>query len=81
VLKSPRTVKHWEFRIFDAQGKLFRLIEGRGNPPETIVWDGKGDRGEALISGTIHQASFRVADPLGNEAENPETLSFRAVFR
>lgn len=76
-----RAVSRWRLEIIDPQGRVFRNQRGDGNPPEGLIWDGKGDAGDALISGQIYQARMWVMDPLGNEASNPSPISFRAVFR
>ena len=77
-----RAASRWRLEIIDPQGKVFRNFRGDGSPPaEGLLWDGKGDQGDALISGQVYQARMWVMDPLGNEASSPTPVSFRAVFR
>lgn len=77
-----RAASYWHLEILDSQGAVFRTLRGDGNPPaEGMVWDGKGDKGDALISGQVYQARMKVSDPLGNESSSPTPVSFRAVFR
>jgi flagellar hook assembly protein FlgD len=80
-LKSGRGIALWRLEILDPRGKLFRSIQGTGDVPENIVWDGKDDRGEALVSGQVYSARFWVKDAIGNEAVTQTAVSFRAVFR
>lgn len=81
ALKAGRGISQWRLEISDQQGKVFRSILGNGSLPEVLVWDGKGDQGDALISGQIYSARIFVTDALGNEGANPTPISFRAVFR
>lgn len=80
-LKAGRGIALWRLEIYDAQGRVFRTVLGSGSLPEMLVWDGKGDRGEALISGQVYSARISVTDSLGNAGANATPVSFRAVFR
>jgi hypothetical protein len=80
-LKSGRGIAQWRLEVLDPRGQVFRTVLGSGSLPEMLVWDGKGDRGEALISGQVYSARLRVTDALGNEGATATPVSFRAVFR
>jgi hypothetical protein len=80
VLKSGRGIARWRLEISDYQAKVFRTVLGEGPLPEMLVWDGKGDQGDALISGQVYSAKLFVTDALGNEGTSPTPISFRAVF-
>lgn len=80
-LKAGRGISQWRLEISDQGGKVFRTVLGQGPLPEMLVWDGKGDMGDALISGQIYTARLFVTDALGNEGTNATPISFRAVFR
>jgi len=80
-LKSGKGISQWRLEVLDPQGKAFRTLQGQGALPEMLVWDGKGDMGEALISGQVYSARLWVKDALGNEGVTPTPVSFRAVFR
>jgi hypothetical protein len=79
-LKAGRGIASWRLEIIDPLGQVFRSVLGTGNMPEVLVWDGKGNQGEALISGQVYSARLAVIDALGNEGAS-NTVSFRAVFR
>jgi hypothetical protein len=81
ALKAGRGISAWRLEIIDPQGKVFRTIQGQGVPPEMMVWDGKGDMGDALVSNQVYSARFWVKDALGNEGQTPTPVSFKAVFR
>ena len=79
-LHGGRGLKAWELRIRDAQGGAFRTLRGEGELPSLLVWDGKGDRGDALISNTVYSAQLWVQDVRGDSSVNPTPVQFRAVF-
>ena len=81
TLKSGRGIAEWRLEVLDPQGKVFRNQPGQGLLPESMVWDGKGDQGDALISGQIYSARLWVKDAIGNESVSQTPVSFRAVFR
>ena len=81
VLQSGRGIAAWRFEVLDPQGQVFRTVQGQGDLPASMVWDGKNDAGEALISGQIYSARLWVKDSIGNESKTQTPVSFRAVFR
>jgi hypothetical protein len=81
LLKAGRMALRWRLEILDGRDQVFRTYHGEGAPPTTLVWDGKSDKAEALVSGQIYQARMWAVDPLGNEASSLSPVSFRAVFR
>ncbi len=81
ALKSGKGVTQWRVEILDPQGAIFRTYQGDGDLPASVVWDGKNDKGEALVSTWVYQARLWVKDALGNEGLSPTPVSFKAVFR
>ena len=81
ILKAGRGIAGWRLDILDPQGKIFRTQQGQGPVPEMLVWDGKDDLGNALISGQVYSARLWVKDALGNEGQTATPVSFKAVFR
>jgi flagellar hook assembly protein FlgD len=79
-LKSGRGIAAWRVEVMDATGKVFRTLQGEGSLPETVVWDGKGDNGDELISNSVYSARLWVKDALGAEGVSAMPVSFRAVF-
>ncbi len=39
------TINEWELNIFNEDGDVVRTYSGDDNPPASIIWDGKDDRG------------------------------------
>ncbi len=82
TLKSGRGIAEWRMEVLDPQGKVFRSLQGEGAlPTDSIVWDGKSDQGDALVSGQVYSARLWVKDAIGNESMTQTPVSFRAVFR
>jgi flagellar hook assembly protein FlgD len=79
-LKSGRGIDAWKLELLDSSGKVFRTLQGEGALPETLVWDGKGDMGDELISNTVYSARLWVKDALGAEGVSATPVSFKAVF-
>jgi hypothetical protein len=79
LLKSGRAIQSWSLEILDPQGAVFRRLSGAGPPPDTLVWDGKGDQGDELISAQVYGARLVVTDAFGNTASSAP-LGFNAVF-
>jgi len=48
--------------------RLFIEWNGKGEPPATIVWDGKSSRGELVESASEYPFKFVARDSLGNSA-------------
>jgi len=58
--------KHWEFRVSDDKGEVVKSITGKGNPPRTIVWDGRTNRGPYITIGTLYSYQFLTYDEFNN---------------
>jgi hypothetical protein len=71
----------WRFGIHRNDGQTFRIYEGKGNPPEYISWDGRGDEGESFIPGQNYSYSFTAIDKASNKRVFPgETFSVPAAY-
>ncbi|HTB21347.1 MAG TPA: PorV/PorQ family protein [bacterium] len=81
ALESGRELAAWRVDILDPQGKVFRSISGTGDLPDQVLWDGKGDQGDELISAQVYSARLWVKDVFGAEGMSAAPLSFKAVFR
>lgn len=76
-----KKLSKWKFEIFRSNGSLFRTIEGEGNPPETVAWDGRGDNGDMLIPGHNYAYSFTPTDKAGNKRVFPgQNFSVEAAY-
>ena len=69
-------LQHWQLDITAGDGAHFRRIDGAGNPPENLSWDGLSDNGEPLRAGENYAYSFTATDQAGNRRTFPGT-SFR----
>jgi len=81
TLKSGRGIAAWRLEILDPQGKVFRAIMGEGALPPQLIWDGKDDQGNELISAQIYSARLWVKDAFDSEGRTPAPVAFKAVFR
>ncbi len=59
----------WNLRILDPRGREFISFEGKGAPPERIIWDGRSRGGELVQSAEDYPYSFVVQDILGQSQE------------
>lgn len=50
----------WVILIKDPQGHDFKTFKGSGLPPESVVWDGKSDKGETVVSKNTYTAVLTV---------------------
>jgi len=66
--KSPAPIASWfvEIREPVAPNLLFYRIEGKGSPAETVIWDGRSNKGELVQSATDYPVKFSATDTLGN---------------
>ncbi len=76
-----KKLSKWKFEIYNSNGSLFRTIEGDGNPPESIAWDGRGDNGDMFIPGHNYAYSFTPTDKAGNKRTFPgQNFSVDAAY-
>lgn len=69
-------VKNWSLAVTDFRGSPFRTYEGKGNPPESLEWDGRGDDGDILRVGYPYSYVFTQTDK-GTNSYNHAGASFR----
>lgn len=62
---NPKDAKlcAWAFTIADEQGKVFQRFEGKGAPPEEILWNGRNEQKEKLLAGHAYSAVYTFTDP------------------
>jgi hypothetical protein len=61
----------WQIDIFTSDGQKFRSLNGEGNPPKSIAWDGLSDDDMPLIPGESYAYSFTAVDRAGNKRTFP----------
>jgi hypothetical protein len=69
--RSDLTIKKWVLTISDEKGNIIRTLQGKGNPPKTIEWDGRDDGGRMIRVGTLYSYDFVGIDQDGR----PHTTS------
>lgn len=55
----------WEMVVTDAEGRSFRKFSGRGLPPGSLPWNGRGDRGEIASVGRTYSIVINYKDTRG----------------
>lgn len=76
-------VDRWQVVINDHRGQEVRRLEGAGNPPADVTWDGQDTDGRLVDDGT-YTASIVIVDELGqiwDYKSDVEVLGFRERTR
>ncbi|MGO8693656.1 MAG: OmpA family protein [Rectinemataceae bacterium] len=63
----------WEMEIFDPAGNLFKSFNGKGSKA-SILWDGKGIKGDLVVSAADYPVTARVRDEYGNSGVGKSTV-------
>ena len=69
-------IKNWNLAVTDFRGSPFKVYSGKGNPPESLTWDGQGDNGGMLRVGYPYSYVFTLTDK-GTNTYNHAGVSFR----
>jgi uncharacterized membrane protein len=69
-------VQSWQLTITDFRGAPFKIFSGKGTPPASLEWDGRGDRGEMLQVGYPYSYVFGITDK-GTNSYNYAGVGFR----
>jgi outer membrane protein OmpA-like peptidoglycan-associated protein len=62
-------VAKWQFLIWDNNRKVFYNTGGSGEPPLSIIWDGKSADGEYVQTGAVYNYSLITYDSVGNKSQ------------
>ncbi|RKZ17063.1 hypothetical protein DRQ53_04615 [bacterium] len=57
-------VEDWRLEIRDSEGKLVRVVEGNGSPPEEFSWAGEDDQGRLVPDGN-YKVRVSILDDMG----------------
>lgn len=68
-------VSNWQMVVLDPRGKTFRQWSGKGLPPKSVYWDGKGDNGDLVESGEDYQLQLKVSDTQNHVTRKQETVT------
>ncbi|MBN2009891.1 hypothetical protein JW960_11165 [candidate division KSB1 bacterium] len=75
-----KNIRNWDFKILSGTGAVFCTMTGEGDPPSTIVWDGRSNDGKLLEPGQQYSFSFTPVDKAGNKRTFPgEPFSIPAI--
>ena len=61
-------VAQWEITITGANGRVVKVFEGKGQPPDTVVWDGNDDVYAMPVHSGIYAVVLSAKDSVGNTA-------------
>lgn len=71
IAKDKNKVDRWQFIIWDSDKKVFFSNSGNGAPPQSFVWDGKGNEGLYAKTSEEYYYSFIAYDTLNNKGQTP----------
>jgi len=66
--RSPAPIATWNVEIREPvpPNLLFYRFEGKGSPSETVMWDGRSNKGELVQAATDYPVKYTATDILGN---------------
>ncbi len=67
--------ENWELKIFNSKGDVVHRLNGKGQPPETIGWNGRYGANQMVTGGDIYQYQLEV-----NHTDGSRTTSDRRIF-
>lgn len=59
-------VREWKYSVYSSSGELFKVIEGKGDIPQRLAWNGRGDKQELPESLARYTIQLVVSDNAGN---------------
>lgn len=65
-IEDMSEIDTWSFIIRDPKDRWFYEFAGEGKPAESLVWDGKSEEGELVLSAEDYPWEFTISDTLGN---------------
>jgi hypothetical protein len=60
-------VAHWKLTIANAKGEAVATLEGQGQPPHEILWDGRAKDGSSVTPEMTYSYVFEAKDRAGNK--------------
>jgi len=74
--RSPAPIDSWYVEIREPvpPNLLFYRIEGKGSPSETVMWDGRSNKGELVQAATDYPVKYTATDILGNSSSIDATI-------
>ncbi len=59
-------IQGWQMEILDRNDSFFTEFSGRGMPANRLIWDGRAQNGELVISAEDYPYEFSISDAVGN---------------
>ena len=72
---DPDSVSVWSIRIVDPRGIPFASFDGKGRPPECIIWNGISSGGELVQSAEDYLLNLEISNTQGNIARINKNIS------
>ena len=69
-------ITHWEFEFFNDAGSAIDQIKGKGDPPNTMVWNNWRQHDLPVGTDPQYRCGLTVHDLAGNRATNETTIAF-----
>lgn len=60
-------VERWKLTIANARGEAVAVLEGAGQPPKEIAWDGRARDGSSVLPEMTYSYVFEARDKAGNK--------------
>jgi flagellar motor protein MotB len=69
--RDKNRIDRWQLIIWGPDRKVFYTASGRGMPPMSVTWDGKGNDGSYAQTSREYYYSFVAWDTLNNRSQTP----------
>jgi flagellar motor protein MotB len=69
--KDKNGIDRWQLVIWNSDKNIFYSTSGRGMPPISVTWDGKGNDGSYAKTSEEYYYSFIAYDTLNNRGQTP----------
>lgn len=68
TVDDASSIASWTFEILDRNRRPFQDFAGRGEPRNELLWDGRGQDGDLVISAEDYPYRFTAVDTTGNRS-------------
>lgn len=75
---SPAKLDSWSMDIYDPGGNVFKTFGGKW-PADRIEWDGKGIKGDLVVSAEDYPVEVKLRDEFGNVGVVKSTVSIDII--
>ncbi len=66
LVSDESPISGWRMEVLDRNDAFFTEFSGRGKPANRLIWDGRAQDGELVISAEDYPYRFEISDVLGN---------------